>query len=70
MATTLNVFRSIQKIPQPIPVVQFASETDPILGKGLFQPPKKSTTPIIPTKNIIEYSAKNIKANLKPEYST
>src|SRR6185503_19949790 len=67
--TRARVFSTIHTMPQPAPVVQLASCTAPILGSGVFQAPKNSTTAIIDTKNIIEYSAKNTRAKRMPVYS-
>ena len=52
-----------------MPVVQVAKCTEPMFGSGVFQAPKNSTTLIIDTKNIIEYSAKKTKAKRQPVYS-
>src|SRR5690606_13442140 len=60
---------TVQKSPQPKPVVQSANRKLPMLGRGVFHPPKKIMTPSIETKNIMAYSAKNKKANLIPPYS-
>src|SRR5690606_17046024 len=59
----------VQNKPQNNPVVQSANRRDPMLGKGVFQPPRNITTPSIATKNIIAYSAKNTKAKRTPPYS-
>ena len=67
--TNAKLFKATQNIPQTTPVVQLANCTEPILGNGVFHAPKNKITPIIDTRNIMEYSAKNINANLKPEYS-
>ena len=69
MPTRVSVLTIIHKMPQPAPVVHVANCTTPIFGSGVFHAPKNNITPIIDTKNIIEYSAKNTNANLKPVYS-
>jgi len=56
-------------MPQPLPVVQLAKCTAPMFGNGVFHAPKNSTTLIIDTKNIIEYSEKNTNAKRIPVYS-
>ena len=56
-------------MPQPLPVVQSAKCTAPMFGSGVFHAPKNSTTLIIDTKNIIEYSEKNTNAKRIPVYS-
>ena len=66
MPTSASVLRLTHKIPQAIPVVHVAKCTEPMLGNGVFQAPKNKITPIIDTRNIIEYSAKNTNANLMP----
>src|ERR1700753_3871966 len=67
--TSARVLATIQNMPQAVPVVQSASCIEPIFGSGVFHAPKNNNTPIIDTKNIIEYSAKKISAKRIPEYS-
>src|SRR5690606_4424411 len=67
--TISKVLDNVQKTPHANPVVHSASFTTPILGKGVFQPPRNTTTPIIATRNIIAYSARKIKAKRRPPYS-
>ena len=67
--TSVSDFSAIQKIPQAVPVVHVARCNGPILGNGVFHAPKNRITPIIDTRNIIEYSARNIKPKRSPEYS-
>src|SRR5690606_33806992 len=67
--TIVSDFNNVHAIPHPNPVVQSARRKLPMLGNGLFHPPKKITTPNIATRNIIAYSARNKKANLIPPYS-
>ena len=67
--TKPKLFKATQNIPQTTPVVQLANCNEPTLGNGVFHAPKNRITPIMDTRNIIEYSAKNINAKRKPEYS-
>src|SRR6476646_9559523 len=69
MPTTVKHLAMIQNMPQKIPVVYSASFKLPIFGKGVFHPPKNKVTPNMATKNIMAYSAKNMKAKRKPVYS-
>ena len=64
--TRVNVLRVTHKMPQAMLVVHVAKCTEPIFGNGVFHAPKNRITPIIDTRNIIEYSAKNTSANLMP----
>src|SRR6184192_3587230 len=64
--TNANTFNTVQNIPHAAPVVQSAKCTLTILGKGVFQAPRKRITATIDTKNIIEYSARKTKANRIP----
>ena len=61
-----RVLIAIQKMPHAPPVVQSANRTTPIFGNGVFHAPKNSTTLIMDTRNIMEYSAKKTKANCIP----
>ena len=67
--TIVSDLINVQKIPHPSPVVQSASLAIPILGRGVFHPPKKMTTPNIATKNIMAYSARKMNAKRIPPYS-
>src|SRR5690606_38833237 len=67
--TIVSDFNSVHAIPHPSPVVQSARRKLPMLGNGLFHPPKKITTPNIATRNIIAYKDKYKKANYIWQYS-
>jgi hypothetical protein len=53
-----------------VPLVNSAKCTLPILGKGVFHPPKNKIEAKNPVNNIIAYSDKKNIPNLNPEYST